>query len=123
MSKINLATGKPLLSSDELDRLLNSDVSDTEIVSATELNVSATEISATKISDTKVSATKPTADISATKISATKYMNDYKRLHYDTLRIDLPKGRKELLKQEAAKRNISVTKLIQDAIEYYLESK
>lgn len=100
MSKINLATGKPLLSSDELDRLLNSDVS-----------------------DTKVSATKPTADISATKISATKYMNDYKRLHYDTLRIDLPKGRKEFLKQEAAKRNISVTKLIQDAIEYYLENE
>ena len=118
MSKINLATGKPLLSSDELDRLLNSDVSDTEIVSATELNVSATEISATK----------PTADISATKISdtkvsATKYMNDYKRSHYDTLRIDLPKGRKELLKQEAVKRNISVTKLIQDALEYYLESQ
>ena len=110
MSKINLATGKPLLSSDELDRLLNSDVSDTEI-------------SATKISDTKVSATKPTADISATKISATKYMNDYKRLHYDTLRIDLPKGRKEFLKQEAEKRNISVTKLIQDAIEYYLENE
>ena len=100
MSKINLATGKSLLSSDELDRLLNSDVS-----------------------DTKVSATKPTADISATKISATKYMNDYKRLHYDTLRIDLPKGRKEFLKQEAEKRNISVTKLIQDAIEYYLENE
>lgn len=95
MSKINLATGKPLLSSDELDRLLNSDVSATEI-----------------------SATKPTADI-----SATKYMNDYKRSHYDTLRIDLPKGRKEFLKQEAVKRNISVTKLIQDALEYYLENE
>lgn len=111
MSKINLATGKPLPSSDELDRLLNSDVSDTEIVSATE-----------------ISATKPTADISATKVSATKvsatkYMNDYKRSHYDTLRIDLPKGRKEFLKQEAVKRNISVTKLIQDALEYYLESQ
>lgn len=101
MPKINLANGKPIpsFSSEELDELLSRDISDTK----------KNDISATKISDTK--------------ISATKYMNNYKREHYDTLRIDLAKGRKEILKQEATKRNISVTKLINDAIEHYLENK
>ena len=110
MAKIDFSTGKPLptLSSKELDRLLNSDIS-------------ATKISATK--DIEFSATKPTTDISATKVSDTKYMNNYKREHYDTIRIDLPKGSKELLKQEAMKRNISVTKLIKQAVLMYINEK
>lgn len=112
MSKINLATGKPLLSSDELDRLLNSDVSDTEIVSATELNVSATENSNL---------------VSATEISATdnrsKYQNEWKRTHKDTVRIDVPKGYKDLLKQEASKRGMSLTKLFLTAVVEYLKTK
>lgn len=93
MPKINLSDGKPIptITSDELDRLLNSDIS-------------ATKVSATKISDTK-------------------YMNNYKREHYDTIRIDLPKGSKELLKQEAMKRNISVTKLIKQAVLMYINEK
>lgn len=115
MAKIDFSTGKPLptLSSKELDRLLNSDISDTKISATKD-----TEFSATKISDTK-----PTTDISATKISDTKYMNNYKREHYDTIRIDLPKGSKELLKQEAMKRNISVTKLIKQAVLMYINEK
>lgn len=107
MPKINLSNGKsvPTMTSDELDRLLNS-------------NISATNVSDTK--DGEFSATKDISKVSATKVSDTKYMNNYKREHYDTIRIDLPKGSKELLKQEAAKRNISVTKLIKEAILMYL---
>lgn len=126
MPKINLSNGRPVptMTSNELDKLLKSDDA-SPLVNASPLatkisDTKDSEFSATKdapdISATKVSATK----VSATKISDTKYINNYKREHYDTLRIDLPKGSKELLKQEAIKRNISVTKLIKEAILMYL---
>ena len=106
--KLTPAT-KPTMTSAELDRLLNGYFDNSE--------VSATNISATKISDTK------REKISATKVSDTNYMNNYKREKYDTIRIDFQKGAKEMLKQEASKRGISVTKLIKLALAEYLKQK
>ena len=53
-------------------------------------------------------------------ITRGQYQNAYKRDHYDTIRIDLPKGTKDFLKSEAAKRNISVTQMMINAIDLYL---
>lgn len=106
MAKFNLQTGQISDTKIDLDALLSD-----------------TNISATKtqdISDTKM------VDISATKernLSATNYMNNYKRAKYDTIRIDFQKGAKEMLKQEASKRGISVTKLIKLALAEYLREK
>lgn len=97
-------TPKPTMSSEELDRLLNGYFDNSDI------------------SDTKISATKQ-GNISDTKVSDTNYMNKYKREKYDTIRIDFHKGAKEMLKSEAAKRNISVTKLIKLALAEYLKEK
>ena len=120
MAKFNLQTGQISDTKIDLDALL----SDTKVdnISATKDVRTNNEFSATKtedISATKVSDTK----ISATKVSATNYMNNYKREKYDTIRIDFPKGAKEMLKQEASKRNLSVTKLIKTALAEYLKEK
>lgn len=92
----------------DLDKLLSDDT------------VSSTKVSSTKVSGTKVSGTKIDKPISSTKVSGTNLMNAYKRQKYDTLRIDFPKGTKERFRAEAAKRGISVTKMIQAAMELYL---
>ena len=108
MPKINLANGKPFLSSNELDKLLKSDVSatDTQFSATENPNVSVTEISATD-------------SVSATD-NRSKYQNEWKRTHKDTVRIDVPKGYKELLKSEASKRNMSLTKLFLTAVVEYI---
>lgn len=111
MSRIDFksSTKPPVL---DLDALLSTDLSDTKISDTKGDGISDTKQS--EISDTKVS---------ATKISDTKYMNDYKREKYDTLRIDVPKGTKEVLKREAAKRGISLQRMVKDALKLYLGGK
>ena len=109
----------------------------TPINEQTEIDLSATkdEFSATKnerFSDTKkrdFSATKLAefsdtniSDTNVEKFSATKYMNDYKKEHYDTIRFDIKRGGKAVLQNEAAKRGISLTQMIKDALKMYLEN-
>lgn len=92
MCKINLSTGevRPTI---DLDALLE----DIEAPPAR-----------TAISDTNLSATKG------------QYMNQWKKENKDTIRFDMNKGGKALLQRESAKRGLSVTKLIKEAIKEYL---
>lgn len=119
MAKITLA--KPKLSSDELDRMLCSDTTDAE-----NENVSATNIlDETSRSDTTtdISATNNlnNEDVSATNNSRGQYINQYKKDHYDVLRISLPKGVKAVLQKEAKERNVSVTNMILQSLTQYLD--
>lgn len=118
MAKITLA--KPKLSSDELDRMLGSDTTDAE-----NENVSATNIldeMSRSDTTTDVSATNRPSDesVSATNNSRGQYINQYKKDHYDVLRISLPKGVKAVLQQEAKERNVSVTNMILQSLTQYL---
>ena len=45
------------------------------------------------------------------------YNNDFKRQHYDEVRVLLPKGKKELVKKYAAEKGLSVSRLIVEALE------
>ena len=136
MAKITLA--KPKLSSDELDRMLCSDttetvsmdtrveladVSATNILDETKRSDTTTNVSATN-TDTfsPVSATNNPSedDVSATNNSRGQYINQYKKDHYDVLRISLPKGVKAVLQQEAKERNVSVTNMVLQALTQYL---
>ena len=49
-----------------------------------------------------------------------KAVKKYNDSHYDRVVVNLPKGERAALKAEAAARNISVNKLINDAIKEYL---
>lgn len=136
MAKITLAKSK--LSSDELDRMLCSDT--TETVSM-DTGVELADVSATNNSEetnrsdttTNVSATNTDTfspvsatnnpsedDVSATNNSRGQYINQYKKDHYDVLRISLPKGVKAVLQQEAKERNVSVTNMVLQALTQYL---
>ena len=115
MAKFNLQTGQISDTKIDLDALFSDTKADD--ISATKDVRTSEDFSATNISDTKP------IKLSATKVSDTNYMNNYKREKYDTVRIDFPKGAKELLKAEAAKRNLSVTKLIKSALTEYLKEK
>lgn len=101
-----------------------------DAVLETDEPISGTKVSGTKINSTdsiesvvmgEVSSTNADDTISSTKVSGTNFMNAYKRKKYDTLRVDFPKGTKERFREEAAKRGISVTKMIQFAMERYLK--
>lgn len=125
MAKLHLSGNK--LSSDELNRMLCTDT--TEAVSmdtgVEHEDVSATNIlSETNRSDTTtdISATNNPSDesVSATNNSRGQYINQYKKDHYDVLRISLPKGVKAVLQQEAKERNVSVTNMILQALTQYL---
>ena len=139
MAKITLA--KPKLSSDELDRMLCSDTTETvsmdtgvELadVSATnnseETNRSATtnECSATtsEAHETRSATTNECSDTTVEERSVTtktesQRVNQWKKENRDTLRIDLPKGMKAEIQSEAKKRGCSVTTLIQRALASY----
>lgn len=65
-------------------------------------------------SDTKISDTND-------KISATNKMNAYKKEHYDLIRLDVPKGYKALLKEQAAMRGMSLRKMFLTAVVEYLQ--
>lgn len=129
MAKITLA--KPKLSSDELDRMLGSDTTDAENENVSATNIlgemsrsdTTTDVSATNNpSNESVSATNTDAfsPVSATNNSRSQYINQYKKDHYDVLRISLPKGVKAVLQQEAKERNVSVTNMILQALTQYL---
>lgn len=129
MAKITLA--KPKLSSDELDRMLGSDTTDagnenvsaTNILDETSRSDTTTDVSTTNNpSDERVSATNnlDNEDVSATNNSRGQYINQYKKDHYDVLRISLPKGVKAVLQQEAKGRNVSVTNMILQSLTQYL---
>ena len=123
MAKISLTK----VSSEELDRLLgvsldtenDGDTTNTEIVSATN-NSTNDDVSATNISE-ETNRSDTTADVSATNNSRGQYINQYKKDHYDVLRISLPKGVKAVLQQEAKERNVSVTNMVLQALTQYLD--
>ena len=147
MAKITLA--KPKLSSDELDRMLGSDTTETvsmdtgvELadVSATnnseetnrsattseECSVTTNERSATtsEAQETCSATTNECSDTTVEGCSATtktegQRVNKWKKENRDTLRIDLPKGMKAEIQAEAKKRGCSVTTLIQRALASY----
>ena len=110
-------------------------------ISATNRGVSATNISATNrgVSATNISDTNKSAEIqhktsddglenaksiSATNISATngQRMNQWKKDHRDTIRIDVEKGQKDTMKEEAVKRGYSLSKAIVVAFEQWCKS-
>lgn len=115
MTKITLT--KPKLSSDELDRMLGSDT--ITPVSATNTKQTLNDVSATNISE-ETNRSDTTTDVSATNNSRGQYINQYKKDHYDVLRISLPKGVKAVLQQEAKVRNVSVTNMVLQALTQYL---
>lgn len=121
MAKITLT--KPKLSSDELDRMLCSDT--TETVSM-DTGVELADVSSTNIlSETNRSATTSeecsvtTNECSDTTKTESQRVNQWKKENRDTLRIDLPKGMKAEIQAEAKKRGCSVTTLIQRALASY----
>lgn len=132
MAKITLA--KPKLSSDELDRMLCSDttetvsmdtgveladVSSTNILSET--NRSATTSEECSVTTNERSATTSEAHETCSDTTKTEgqRVNQWKKENRDTLRIDLPKGMKAEIQAEAKKRGCSVTTLIQRALASY----
>lgn len=139
MAKITLA--KPKLSSDELDRMLCSDTTETVFmdtgveladVSATdnseEMNRSATtnersattsEAPETCSATTSEGRSVTTNERSDTTKTESQRVNQWKKENRDTLRIDLPKGMKAEIQAEAKKRGCSVTTLIQRALASY----
>ena len=114
MAKISFP--KPKLSSNELDRLLL----DTPVVATLEAVSKDTQpVSATNNQKRiDVSATNNLAEtsVSATNNSRGQYINQYKRDHYDILRISVPRGVKAALQKEAKKRNVSATNMILQAL-------
>lgn len=147
MAKITLTKLK--LSSDELDRMLCSDttetvsmdtgveladVSSTNILSETnrsattseECSVTTNERSATtsEAQETCSATTNECSDTTVEERSDTtktesQRVNQWKKENRDTLRIDLPKGMKAEIQAEAKKRGCSVTTLIQRALASY----
>lgn len=139
MTKITLSKSK--LSSDELDRMLCSDTTESvsmdtgvehEDVSATnilnETNRSATTVKERSSTTNERSATTSedpetcsatTNDRSATTKTESQRVNQWKKENRDTLRIDLPKGMKAEIQAEAKKRGCSVTTLIRRALASY----
>lgn len=132
MTKIALSKSK--LSSDELDRMLCSDTTesvslDTGVehgdVSATnilsETNRSATTVKERSATTSEVPKTcsATTNDRSATTKTESQRVNQWKKDNRDTLRIDLPKGMKAEIQAEAKKRGCSVTTLIRRALASY----
>lgn len=53
------------------------------------------------------------------KAAKRSYIREYKKRMYDQLKLELPKGRREEIKNNAQKRNMSVNKYISTAIDYY----
>lgn len=53
----------------------------------------------------------------------TEYKNNYQQTHYDNVRLCVPKGQKDKLKQYANTQNMSLNKLINTAIQEYLENR
>ena len=100
MTRITLS--KPKLSSNELDRMLGSGTT----------NEGKEIVSATNNSDNK--------SVSATNTSRCQYINQYKKDHYDVLRISLSKGVKAVLQQVVKERNVSVTNMIIQALTQHL---
>lgn len=120
MAKITLA--KPKLSSDELDRMLGSDTTETVFmdteVELADISATANECSATT-SEAPETCSATTSDRSDTTKTESQRVNQWKKENRDTLRIDLPKGMKAEIQAEAKKRGCSVTTLIQRALASY----
>lgn len=52
-----------------------------------------------------------------------KYVKEYNEVNYDTLTLRIPKGKREVLKEIAAKNGMSVTQLLITSVErlYYVD--
>ena len=83
----------------DLDALLAPDVSDTDSIPA----------------DSRV----PNSRVPN---SRSAYITQYQKDHYDRLTLKVTGGYKELLKSEATKRGVSLTKLVVNALAEYLQN-
>lgn len=132
MAKITLT--KPKLSSDELDRMLCSDttetvsmdtgveladVSSTNILSETNRSATTSEECSVTTNERSATTSEAQETCSATTKTESQRVNQWKKENRDTLRIDLPKGMKAEIQAEAKKRGCSVTTLIQRALASY----
>lgn len=86
------------------------------------VDVSVTDNADIEISRANVSATDTyrSENVSATDKSRGKYKNQYTKDHYDTLRVNLPKGAKAKLTVSATERGVSVTEMVKEALIQYL---
>ena len=132
MAKITLT--KPKLSSDELDRMLCSDttetvsmdtgveladVSSTNILSETNRSATTSEECSVTTNERSATTSEAQETCSDTTKTESQRVNQWKKENRDTLRIDLPKGMKAEIQSEAKKRGCSVTTLIQRALASY----
>ena len=132
MAKITLT--KPKLSSDELDRMLCSDttetvsmdtgveladVSSTNILSETNRSATTSEECSVTTNERSATTSEAQETCSDTTKTESQRVNQWKKENRDTLRIDLPKGMKAEIQAEAKKRGCSVTTLIQRALASY----
>lgn len=104
-----------------------------EVSPAKTVDVSVTDNADIEISRANVSATDTyrsenvsstdtyrSENVSATDKSRGKYKNQYTKDHYDTLRVNLPKGAKAKLTVSATERGVSVTEMVKEALIQYL---
>ena len=98
MPKINLSNGKPLPSSDELNELLNSVVAEME---TTDDAHKCTDVQTHKCTDVQISK-KP------------------KKIERESIHMDVPKGYKKKWMLEAIERDTTLTGLIIEAMDKYL---
>lgn len=54
--------------------------------------------------------------------SNTQYKNEFNRQNYDQIVLMIPKGKKEIWKEEAKKQNMSLNAFVQEAVKFYLEN-
>lgn len=55
--------------------------------------------------------------------SNVEYKNDYNRQNYDQVALMIPKGMKEIWKNQAKEEHLSLNALIQKAVNEYLQKK
>ena len=46
-----------------------------------------------------------------------QYIRDYKKEHIERIRLEIPKGKKDLVRKTAAKHNLSMNRLIIESVE------
>ena len=52
-----------------------------------------------------------------------KYIQEFNKEKYDKVTLSIPKGQKQIWKDEASKRGLSLTEFITRSIEYYLDNQ
>lgn len=57
------------------------------------------------------------------KAAKRSYIREYKKRMYDQLKIELPKGRRDEIRENAARRNMSMNGYINAAVDYYEDNQ